>query len=272
MRYAYCHVCRHAFLVIRHFHHVFSTLQQFRFVDALGIAPGVSVTKDFCLLIGDGPTMVIGDLHLGYEKALESDGLHIPRLNTASVRESLNRAISDHSPEAIVLLGDIKHDFRRPEREVREEVLSILTLLTDTADVAVVRGNHDNFLQNMLSDVGLFATDRVDLHGYRLEHGHEDSGKRPVVIGHEHPSVRIRGSVHGDVKIPCFLHFEKEGIIVVPPFSPFPLGADLSPSDPEQFMSPACRAADAGAARVYGVTEIGVLDFGELGEIGGLEL
>ncbi|NLL94920.1 MAG: metallophosphoesterase [Thermoplasmatales archaeon] len=216
--------------------------------------------------------MVVGDLHLGYEKALESDGLHIPRFNTASVREGLNRAISDHSPESIVLLGDIKHDFRRPEREVREEVLGVLELLVDTADVAVVRGNHDNFLQNILSDLGLFATDHIDVHGYRLEHGHEDSGARPVIIGHEHPSVRIRGSVHGDVKIPCFLHFEKEGIVVVPPFSPFPLGSDLSPSDPGQFMSPACRAADAESARVYGVTEIGVLDLGALGGIKDLEL
>lgn len=216
--------------------------------------------------------MVVGDLHLGYEKALESDGVHIPRVNTGSVRDALNRAISDHSPEAIVLLGDIKHDFHRPEREAREEVLSILELLVDSADVAVVRGNHDNFLQNLLSDVGLFATDHLDICGYRLEHGHEDSGKRPVIIGHEHPSVRIRGSVHGNMKMPCFLYMEEEGVIVVPPFSPFPLGADLSASDPGQFMSPACRVADTPGALVYGITEIGVLPLGKLGEISGLEI
>ena len=79
----------------------------------LEIRPGVRITNDKCLLLDDGPTAVIGDLHLGYEHALEQDGLYLPRINTGSIRDALNDLLSRYEPERLVLLGDVKHDFRR---------------------------------------------------------------------------------------------------------------------------------------------------------------
>ena len=79
---------------------------------SIEVFPGVTITNDRCLILKEGPTAVIGDLHLGYESALESEGMFIPRTNTESVRDSLNRIIDKYEPARIVLLGDIKHDFR----------------------------------------------------------------------------------------------------------------------------------------------------------------
>ena len=49
-------------------------------MDYMEILPGVRVTKDRCLLIDNGPTVVLGDLHLGYERALEEEGIDTERL------------------------------------------------------------------------------------------------------------------------------------------------------------------------------------------------
>ena len=241
-------------------------------MDSLEIIPGVRVTEERCLLLDDGPTVVLGDLHLGYEKALEEDGMFLPRINTESIREELNRIICKYSPARIVLLGDIKHDFKRTRYESRDEVRKIIDLLMNAAEVIVVKGNHDNFLQNILQDTGLMAVDYVDLCGFRMEHGHVDSGKRPVIIGHEHPSVKIAGALSGGVKVQCFLYLKKEGILVIPPFSPLSSGTDLTLAGPESFMSPACKDADVLDAEVYGVTELGILPLGRLRDIEDIEI
>ncbi|WP_400210714.1 metallophosphoesterase [Candidatus Methanarcanum hacksteinii] len=241
-------------------------------MDSVEIMPGVRVTKERCLYIDDGSTVVLGDLHLGYEKALEEDGMFIPRINTDSIREELNLIICKYEPKRIVLLGDIKHDFKRTRYEGKEEVHRVIELLKNASDVIVVKGNHDNFLQNILQDTGLMAVDYVDICGFRMEHGHVDSGKRPVIIGHEHPSVKVHGAVFGGVKVQCFLHLKKDGIIVIPPFSPLSSGSDLTLAGPETFMSPACKAADVSDADVYGVTEFGILPMGKLGDIENLEI
>ncbi len=233
---------------------------------SLRILPGVTITSDRCLILDEGPTVVLGDLHLGYERALEQEGMYIPRINTESIRESLNDIISRYEPARVVLLGDIKHDFKRAGYEERNEVRTIVNLLSEAAQVVAVKGNHDNYLQNIVADMGLLVVDYIDVMGFRLEHGHEDSGKRPVIIGHEHPSVRIPGSMGGGLKIQCFVHAEKDGVIVLPPFSPFSSGNDLV-LDKSCVMAPALRDSDYAHAKLYGVTDMGLI---ALGNISGL--
>jgi len=233
-------------------------------VDSIEIMPGVRASNDRCLVLDDGPTVIIGDLHLGYEKALEGEGIYLPRINTDSIRDSLNRIICRYEPKRIVLLGDIKHDFAKAPYECRSDVMRMMQMLTDAAEVIVIRGNHDNFLQNILSDTDINILDFADIAGLRLEHGHIDSGKRPVVIGHEHPSVRISDAMSGSMKLQCFMHSEESGVIVIPPFSPLSSGSDLSS---EEFMSAACRNADMDKAQVYGVSEIGMIRLGSLGDL-----
>jgi hypothetical protein len=230
------------------------------------IRPGVRITNDRCLILDDGPTVVLGDLHLGYERALEQEGMYLPRTNTDSIREALNDILSKYEPKRVVLLGDIKHDFRRAGFEEKREVRKVFSLLAEAAQVVAVKGNHDNYLQNIVSDLGFLVVDYVDIMGYRLEHGHVDSGIRPIIIGHEHPSVRIPGAVGGGLKIQCFVHAEKEGVIVLPPFSPFASGNDLV-LDKDCVMAPALKASDFASARIYGVTDMGLMDLGTLADI-----
>lgn len=235
------------------------------------ILPGVRVTNDRCLVIDDGPTVVLGDLHLGYESALEDEGIYIPRINTESIRGALNNILSEYEPKRVVLLGDIKHDFKRSRREAQDEVKKIISMLEEVSDTVIVKGNHDNFLQNILSDMGLMAVDYVDMCGFRMEHGHVDSGVRPVIIGHEHPSVRIPGEMGGGMKIQCFIHQKEEGLIILPPFSPFSSGNDIT-SDRKNIMAPALSNSDYQDADLYGVSEMGIMKLGKLRDVFGINL
>jgi metallophosphoesterase superfamily enzyme len=70
-------------------------------------------------------------------------------MNTDSIRDSLNRIICRYEPKRIVLLGDIKHDFAKAPYECRYDVSNIIRMLADAAEVIVIKGNHDNFLQNI---------------------------------------------------------------------------------------------------------------------------
>lgn len=229
----------------------------------LEILPDVRVTSDRCLLLEGGRTAVIGDLHLGYETSLEDEGVFLPRVNTGTIRDALNRIISRYEPERMVLLGDVKHDFRRSKRESSEEILRIVRLLNEALDTLVIKGNHDNYIQNVLEEENMTAVDYVDISGFRLEHGHVDTGKRPVIIGHEHPAVRIPGS--GGEKIHCFVLAREEGVLVIPPFSPMSLGSDLLTEG--TVMSPALRESKVGNAEIYGVSDLGIMDLGTLSDL-----
>ncbi len=238
---------------------------------SLEILPGVRITSDRCLVLDEGPTVVLGDLHLGYERALENEGVYLPRINTDSIREALNDILCRYEPTRVVLLGDIKHDFKRSGWEERNEVKKIFSLLGEAAEVVPIKGNHDNYLQNIVADLGFMAVDYVNIMGFRLEHGHVDSGVRPVIIGHEHPSVRIPGSVGGSLKIQCFVHAKEDGVIVLPPFSPFASGNDLV-LDEKCVMAPALKGSDFQNADIYGVTDMGIIRLGTLSTISDISL
>lgn len=235
------------------------------------ILPGVRITSDRCLVLDDGPTVVLGDLHLGYERALEQEGMYIPRMNSDSIRDALNDILFRYEPERVVLLGDIKHDFKYSGYEERREVQSVLKLLSEESEVIVIKGNHDNYLQNAINDLGMLAVEYVDIAGFRLEHGHVDSGVRPVIIGHEHPSVRIPGSVGGGLKMQCFVHARDDGVIVLPPFSPFSSGNDLV-LDEKCVMAPALKASRFADADMYGVTDMGIMHLGTLSQVSDITL
>ena len=135
----------------------------------LEILPGVIITSDMCVLLEEGRTAVIGDLHLGYETSLEDEGIFLPRINTGGIRDALNCIISRYEPEQIILLGDIKHDFRRSKYDTSSEVLEILEIMNEAADALVIKGNHDNYIQNILDGAGMLAVDYVDIAGFRFE-------------------------------------------------------------------------------------------------------
>jgi len=232
------------------------------------IFPGVKITNDLCLWMEDRGTLAMADLHIGLEAALERTGVHIPRIQSATMKESLIRIMDRYDPDTVLILGDLKHEFSGNLDQEWRDVRDILSMLRDTATVKVAKGNHDNYLANISHKLGIEVADSFEIDGIAFMHGHADTAHRPLVIGHEHPSVRIFDRVGAYLKLPSFLHFETEQILVLPAFSPLAAGTDFTNLGRADTMSPVLEKADIEDAKVYACTEIGLLALGTMRDLG----
>lgn len=231
------------------------------------VFPGARITNDLCLWLEQEATVAIADLHIGLEGVLETEGVHLPRIQTESMRDSLLRIVDHYDPERVLILGDLKHEFSRNLGQELAEVRQVVRQLRETAEVWVARGNHDNFLAALSKQLDIRVEDSFRLSGIAMMHGHLSSDERPLVIGHEHPSVRLFDSIGAYLKLPCFLHFERERVLVLPAFSPLASGMDFTNAAKGRALSPVLRDADVGQAQVYACSEIGLM---HLGPVSGL--
>src|SRR5436190_20815536 len=100
--------------------------------------------------------------------------------------------------------------------------------------------------------------DRYDLGGYTFVHGHEEvQALGTIVMGHEHPAVKLRDALGATISVPAFLVAER--VIVLPAFSPLALGTSAA-SYP--YLSPILNGIDVDEARGTGTDEKeGLLEF-----------
>jgi uncharacterized protein len=234
-------------------------------MNQLEVMPGLIITNQLSALVEGEGTLVVSDLHIGYESVLEDSGLHLPRIQTETMRDSLMDIVDRYSPDRFLILGDLKHEFSRNLAQEWSEARRILGTLQDHGEVIIVRGNHDNYLATIASKLGVELVNAFTASGIHFVHGHLPCEARPLVMGHEHPSVRLFDSVGAYVKLPCFLHFDKEEVLVMPAFSPLAAGTDITSGT--GMLSPALEGADLAHAKVYGCSEIGILSLGEVGRL-----
>ncbi len=149
-------------------------------------------------------TLVIADLHLGIEEELRQRGINIGS-QTSKIMDRVQACIETTEPDAIVLLGDVKHAVPGVSYSYRDrvEVPLFLASLAEYAPVYVVRGNHDAQLEKLLpEEPGLQHEIRMEetkgfiLDGAGYIHGHtwpapELFAAEYIMMGHNHPMVRL---------------------------------------------------------------------------------
>jgi len=203
-----------------------------------------------------GRTLIVADLHLGYEFAMAKEGFYLPRVFHEVVR-NLKSLIEREKPKRLVIDGDLKHSFI-PEWRERKELKAFAEEITPMVDeVILVRGNHDVGTL-WLRELGIEIVDELEVGGWKLVHGHKLVEGERFIIGHEHPAIRLRDEVGALIKIPVFLMNEK--LIVLPAFSPWAYGNDVL----REIVSPFLRAKELKGARVIAPLGDELLDFGTL--------
>ena len=89
-----------------------------------------------------------------------------------------------------------------------------------------------------------------------------ETNKR-VVIGHEHPTVRIKGAVGPLVRIPCFLL--SPSLIVLPAMSRFSLGGDiLNTGIRRRYLSPLVTEERLEGGEVFAISDDDITALGPL--------
>lgn len=233
-------------------------------MDRLEVAPGVYATRHYALYMEEPRAVAVSDLHLGFEGALHDQGISIPRRQKKVMVQRLGSLLEEYEPRTLVVVGDFKHEFSRPIREEWNEVLDVLDFLQGKVEVLMVRGNHDNYLRNILNRKGMELHREIHLGNFTFVHGHEAAELRGfVVIGHEHPALKLRDQVGASLSLPCFLVLPN--LVVLPAFSPLAYGTDVFQ---RPHLSPILNNIDMAEVRVVGVDDgVGLLDFQRMADI-----
>ncbi len=240
------------------------------------LAPGVYTVGSLpAAYVEPLDALVVADLHLGFEEEAAREGVYVPRVQLGRALEVLRRGLKETGAGWVILDGDVKHSFSRLTRSEREELRRLFEYLREEGvRVTVVRGNHDNYLVLVARDYGVEIVEELREGDYLFVHGHrapgdEHAGVKAVVIGHEHPSLRLRDRLGYIAKLPAFLSAPyprlRSRLVVLPAVGQYQTGTTVSLS-PETYLSPILRReVPLEEIRPYVLAEeLGVLEFPEL--------
>ncbi|MET1128552.1 MAG: metallophosphoesterase [Thermoproteota archaeon] len=245
----------------------------------LEILPGVETVDDLpAIYIRGLKAVALADAHIGFEEEAAAKGIYIPRIQGLRALEATRRAVEATGAQWVIFVGDIKHSFSRLLRTEREELQKLFDFLASkiSVRVTVVRGNHDNYLPLVARRYGVEVVDELYAEGILFIHGHRkpvEPGLGPVkliVMGHEHPSLRLRDRLGFVAKLPAFLvaplKTARTKVVVLPAVGQYQTGTTVS-LDPSTYLSPILREdVDLKEVRPYVLAEgLGVLEFPELG-------
>lgn len=214
-------------------------------------------------------SLIISDVHFGFEAELASKGIKIPS-QTMKLKDLLIELVEDVGAESIIFLGDLKHMIPLSSWiEWREMPLALKELDDLGLKLVLVLGNHDGNIEEILGD----KVHYVDSKGMLLRaerkiyllHGH--TWPRPevinadlIIMGHLHPLISLRTEVGVIVKRKVWLHLTgsrkilseklgvddggrgKIGLIVMPAFNPLLPGISVNSLPPREKLWPLIRS------------------------------
>lgn len=207
--------------------------------------------------------LIIGDIHIGYEEALNKQGLLIPRFQFNEIGKRLENIFKtiNKKLKKIIINGDIKHEFGTISDQEWRQTLRLLDFLSKHAnEIILIKGNHDTILGPIAKKRNIKIVDcylireRSELLGQRRKqrkkkfenniiiiHGHKIPKNIPkniktIIIGHEHPAVSLREGPRTEL-VKCFLKgkWKKYDLIVIPSFNLILEGTNISK---EKLLSP----------------------------------
>jgi len=95
-------------------------------------------------------TLIVSDFHIGYEEALNKQGILMPRFQFKEVIERLEaifKKLKGRRIEKIVILGDLKHEFGTISEQEWRHTLRLLDYLGQHCkEIILIKGNHDTIL------------------------------------------------------------------------------------------------------------------------------
>lgn len=189
-------------------------------------------------------TAMVADPHFGYGWAQRRRGELGPlRDDLAPAR--LLALLDELSPRRLVLLGDIVHA-PAPAPDERDLVTGILRQLATKAELVLVRGNHDRGFEK---DFGSALVEHWQAPGLLAVHGDKLPlrARRHIIAGHWHPAWKIRDAAGVRHRLPAFA--VSDGLTVLPAFSPFAAGLDLTAQLPAEW-----KQKSGGCFRIYAAT------------------
>ena len=240
-------------------------------------------------------TIIISDIHIGYEEMLNRKGFLIPRLQFDDMLKRVEKIfglLEGKRAERVIINGDLKHEFGSISEQEWRNTLKFIDLLSKYCnEVIIVKGNHDMILGPIARKRNVKVVDyyMIDCNTDELInknsltkkifknktnkilviHGDKIPDKKileqvdTIIIGHEHPAISLREGARVE-QFKCFLKgkFKGKNLIVLPSFNTMIEGTDLLR---DKVLSPFLKQ-NLDDFEVYAV-EDKIYDFGKLGKL-----
>lgn len=165
-------------------------------------------------------TLVISDIHIGFESSMASRGVRLDSMHTAiEMAEQISRISKENDISQIVLLGDTKTSTSRIQDAEWDAVPKFLERLSSLASTIIVPGNHDAGITQLApDDVQISAPFGIVIgNDTLLTHGHVMPPKSlgsvsRIIMGHAHPILRDDTSVIGGQRVWVSMQIDKDAI------------------------------------------------------------
>ncbi len=224
--------------------------------------------EDLCLYIKKHKTLVIADLHLGYEESLQKRGVLIPKVQFKDTFERLSNILSKRKVDNVIITGDFKHEFGVIRDSERKDILNIIDLILKySKSLIIIKGNHDVVLPFITKKRGIEVLDyyKIDnifiCHGDEILDNEDFKNSKIIIIGHEHPAIGLKDKTKYE-NYKCFLKgkYKNKTLIVLPSFNTLTIGTDVLRNE---LLSPFLEQ-DLSNFEAYIVEKDKVYDFGKL--------
>ncbi len=210
------------------------------------ILPKIDII-DLALRIGN--TLIIADTHIGYEEALNRQGILIPRFQFEEIIKRLKKIVGKKKFDTIIINGDIKHEFGEISEQEWRNTLRLLDFLSEhTKKIILIKGNHDKIIGPIARKRNIDVVSHYKINDIYICHGDKmpkdtafESAKT-VIIGHLHPAISLREGARTE-KFKCYLKgkYKSKNLIIMPSFNLITEGTDITK---EKFSNPFMRNLD----------------------------
>lgn len=237
---------------------------------------------DLGLYLSSYKTLILSDLHIGYEEALRKQGVLIPKFHFRDLVKRVEGIFNilkkeKKEVEIIIINGDLKHEFGKISDEEWRNTLKLLDWLgRKCSKILLVQGNHDKVLGPIADKRKVSLVDSVLLGDVMIVHGDKlvdvPAPVKTLIIGHEHAAVAVSDDLRSET-FKCFLlgkyshktdgvRAKNVNLIVMPSMNPVVEGTDVLS---EKLLSPFLKQ-DLSKFKAYIVGDE-VYDFGKLESI-----
>ena len=192
------------------------------------IQKGIEII-DLALYLKKEKILVISDLHLGYEEALNRQGILMPRFQFEEIIKKLKTILEKINPEKIIINGDLKHEFGTISKTEWSQTIQLIDFFKNK-EIILIKGNHDNILGPIANKKNVKLLQEYNVGDILFTHGDKIPKElnKTIIIGHEHPAISF--DERSDQKFKCFLKgkYKRKTLIVMPSFNLIQQGTDVT--------------------------------------------
>ncbi len=171
------------------------------------------------MLEGKNRSLVITDLHIGFESSLFGNNIFVGKNTT--IQETINgieEILEKTKADSLILLGDVKSSIKSISKNEWSEVPLFFKKMSEKVDTILVPGNHDATIQKLVPDeVTLASSTGLVIENILLTHGHtmpseNFSNVDKIIMGHVHPVFFQEESVINGKRVWISIKADKQQI------------------------------------------------------------